>query len=248
MDQIWAKISELAEANNGFFRTAQVEKIGISRPMLRKYTDAGKLEQVRKGLYVITESIPDEFALLQEQCRAAIFSYGTALYLWGLSDRTPHLYDITVPRGQNITILKRDNPNLRSHYLPREFYEIGITQTHSPQGAEVSQGEVAIGIGGAVSGKCGLVDALPIHIGGIGGNHGIPEGQGIRVLGPACKQGGTFVETDQRTEAARKREKSWWSPGIGKHIKPMACNFMRSFWSVSCQPEPRPLSSIWPPG
>lgn len=138
MNQIWAKISELAEANNGFFRTAQVEKIGISRPMLRKYTDAGKLEQVRKGLYVITESIPDEFALLQEQCRAAIFSYGTALYLWGLSDRTPHLYDITVPRGQNITILKRDNPNLRSHYLPRDLYEIGITQTHSPQGAEVS--------------------------------------------------------------------------------------------------------------
>ena len=41
--------------------------------MLRKYTDAGKLEQVRKGLYVITESIPDEFALLQEQCRAASF-------------------------------------------------------------------------------------------------------------------------------------------------------------------------------
>ena len=66
------------------------------------------------------------------------FSYGTALYLWGLSDRTPHLYDITVPRGQNITILKRDNPNLRSHYLPRDLYEIGITQTHSPQGAEVS--------------------------------------------------------------------------------------------------------------
>ena len=45
---------------------------------------------------------------------------------------------LRVPRGQNITILKRDNPNLRSHYLPRDLYEIGITQTHSPQGAEVS--------------------------------------------------------------------------------------------------------------
>ena len=87
MDQIWMKLNELAEINNGFFRTAQVEKIGISRPMLRKYTDAGKLKQIRKGLYVITEGIPDEFALLQEQCRTAIFSYGTALYLWGLSDR-----------------------------------------------------------------------------------------------------------------------------------------------------------------
>lgn len=137
MDQIWMKLNELAETNNGFFRTAQVEKIGISRPMLRKYTDAGKLNQIRKGLYVITEGIPDEFALLQEQCRTAIFSYGTALYLWGLSDQVPHSYDITVPRGQNIAILKRDNPDLKSHYLPKELYEIGITHTHSPQGAEV---------------------------------------------------------------------------------------------------------------
>ena len=79
----------------------------------------------------------NEYALLQEQCRDAVFSYGTALYLWGLSDRTPHIYDITIPRDKNISVLKRDNPNLRCHYLPRDVYEIGITQTHSPQGAEI---------------------------------------------------------------------------------------------------------------
>ena len=137
MDQIWTRINELAEANNGFVRTAQVEALGISRPMLRKYTDAGKLEQVRKGLYVLADGMPDEYALLQGQCRDAVFSYGTALYLWGLSDRTPHIYDITIPRDKNISVLKRDNPNLRCHYLPRDVYEIGITQTRSPQGAEI---------------------------------------------------------------------------------------------------------------
>lgn len=26
---------------------------------------------------------------------------------------------------------------MRCHYLPRDVYEIGITQTHSPQGAEI---------------------------------------------------------------------------------------------------------------
>ncbi len=77
MDQIWTRINELAEANNGFVRTAQVEALGISRPMLRKYTDAGKLEQVRKGLYVLADGMPDEYALLQGQCRDAVFSYGT---------------------------------------------------------------------------------------------------------------------------------------------------------------------------
>lgn len=73
MDQIWTRINELAEANNGFVRTAQVEALGISRPMLRKYTDAGKLEQVRKGLYVLADGMPDEYALLQGQCRDAVF-------------------------------------------------------------------------------------------------------------------------------------------------------------------------------
>lgn len=137
MDQIWLRIKEVAEANNGLVKTSQVEELNISRPMLRKYTDAGKLERVRKGLYTLTDDIADEYALLQSRSKWAIFSYGTALYLWGLSDRTPHVYDITLPRGANVSLLKRDNPNLRCHHVRRDIYEIGIAETVSPQGATV---------------------------------------------------------------------------------------------------------------
>lgn len=137
MDYIWNKIKNFAEKNNGFVRTAQIEALGISRPMLRKYTADGKLEQKRKGLYVLSDSIPDEYALLQEQCRDAVFSYGTALYLSGLSDRAPHIYDITIPRGKNVTVFKRNNPDIRCHYLSKDLYEVGITTALSPQGAEV---------------------------------------------------------------------------------------------------------------
>lgn len=137
MDQIWKRIEAVAEQNNGFIRTSQVEELGISRPMLRKYTDAGKLEQVRKGLYVLSDDIADEYALLQARSKVAVFSYGTALFLWGLSDRTPHVYDITMPRGANISLLKRDNSNLRCHYVQQEIYELGISKTTSPQGATV---------------------------------------------------------------------------------------------------------------
>ena len=105
--------------------------------MLRKYTEAGKLEQVCKGLYILASDIADEYALLQARSKFAVFSYGTALFLWGLSDRTPHTYDITVPRGTNVSLLKRDNPNLRCHYVQSDTYEIGISETASPQGATV---------------------------------------------------------------------------------------------------------------
>lgn len=137
MDGIWNTIKKIADENNGFIKTCAVEAAGISRPMLRKYTDAGKLEQVRKGLYVLADDLADEFAVIQIQSSKAVFSYGTALYLWGLSDRTPHKFDITLPRGTNISRLRRDTPNLRCHYVQPEVYELGITKIRSPQGAMV---------------------------------------------------------------------------------------------------------------
>ena len=137
MNSIWNEIKRIADENNGLIKTSAVEAAGISRPMIRKYVDCGKLEQVRKGLYVLTDDIADEFALMQMQSTKVIFSYGTALYMWGLSDRTPHIFDITVPQGTNISRLKRDNPNIRCHYVQQNVYSIGITETQSPQGATI---------------------------------------------------------------------------------------------------------------
>lgn len=137
MDLIWQQMQNIAEHNNGLIQTRDVEAAGISRPMLRKYVDAGKLVQVRKGIYVLTDGLADEYALLQTQSPKAVYSYGTALYLWGLSDRTPHIIDVTFPRGTNASRLKRDNKNLRCHYVDPQIYEIGITEIRSPQGAVV---------------------------------------------------------------------------------------------------------------
>lgn len=137
MDMIWNGIKQIADSNNGFIRTRDIEAAGISRPMLRKFVDTGRLEQVRKGLYILAGDLADEFALIQIQSAKAIFSYGTALYLWGLSDRTPHIFDITVPQGTNISRLKRDTENLRCHYVQPKIYDLGIAAAKSPQGATV---------------------------------------------------------------------------------------------------------------
>ncbi len=65
MDSIWNEIKRIAEENSGFIKTSAVEAAGISRPMLRKYVEDGKLEQVRKGLYVLAYDLADEFAQIQ---------------------------------------------------------------------------------------------------------------------------------------------------------------------------------------
>ena len=136
-DTIWTKIQTIAEKSNGFVKTSDIEAAGISRPMLKKYVDMGKLDPVRKGLYTLTDEFTDEFALLQAQSAKIIYSYGTALFFWGMSDRAPNILDITLPRGTNISRLRRDNPNLRCHYVQTEVYDLGITDTKSPQGGMV---------------------------------------------------------------------------------------------------------------
>ena len=131
MDKIWEKIKAMAEDGDGFIRTSQVEGAGVSRSMLKKYMDAGKIERVRKGIYTITDGFADEYALIQAQNSKVIFSYGTALFLWEMSDRAPHFIDVTVPRGTNASIIKRDNENLRVHHVLEKYYEIGLAETQS---------------------------------------------------------------------------------------------------------------------
>lgn len=133
MDKAWEQIEALAVRNGGFLRTGEVEESGFNRTVLKAYVEAGQLERIHKGLYALANAQVDEYALLQARSPKALFSYGTALYFWGMSDRTPHFLDLTVPQGYNASRIKRDNPEVRFHYVKPELYEIGITETASPQ-------------------------------------------------------------------------------------------------------------------
>lgn len=137
MEEFMSRINEVALENNGFIKTSQIEEIGLSRPMIKKLVDKGFLEKVARGIYILKNEIADEYALLQTRCKYAVFSYGTALFLTGLSDRTPHIYDISIPQGANISTLKSDEISIRCHYVQPDVFELGITEVKSPQGATV---------------------------------------------------------------------------------------------------------------
>ena len=101
-DTIIRRIMQEAEKNDGIIRTGQIEELGIPRRNIRLLLDAGALVKESKGLYSVPEISPDEYAVLQSRSDMLIFSYGTALFFHGLSDRVPHTIDITVPQGYNV--------------------------------------------------------------------------------------------------------------------------------------------------
>ena len=117
----------------GIFTAAEAREAGIDNKKLQRSTSAGKLERVSRGLYMSTTAFEDEYFLAQYRCGKGVFSHETALYLHGLSDRTPLRLMLTIPTGFNSTLLK-DKIHYKFFYSRPAIYELGITNIQSPYG------------------------------------------------------------------------------------------------------------------
>ncbi len=77
----------------------------------------------------------DEMYILQLRFRHTIFSHETALYLHGLSDRTPLAYSITVPTGYNSKSLRDLKCKIFS--IKASLFDLGCVSMPSPHGQDL---------------------------------------------------------------------------------------------------------------
>ena len=96
---------------------------------------SGVLVRVDRGIYLKQDCWEDEFLLLQIKYPTGIFSYETALYLHGLTDRTPAKLTMTFTQGYNPPSLK--NENVIAKRVVPENYGFGITNGTSPAGNDI---------------------------------------------------------------------------------------------------------------
>jgi hypothetical protein len=77
----------------------------------------------------------DEMASIQARYKGAIFSNETALYLLGLTDRTPLFYSVTVPVVYNATPLKASGAKV--YFVKSGLYLQGVITMKSPHGNDI---------------------------------------------------------------------------------------------------------------
>lgn len=130
----------LKEINDeyGLISVKEAESRGISRFRLSYLASEGEILRVSHGVYSLKEEIIDEYLVLQMGGAKVIFSYHTALYFHGLSDRIPSQIHITVPQGYNASRIKKNHENIVVHYVKEEVFDLGRTQITSPLGGEIT--------------------------------------------------------------------------------------------------------------
>jgi len=116
--------------SNGFITAAQVTAAGIQRRTLSELVAAKRVYRAARGIYALPDVWEDELFFLQYRFSKGVFSYGTALFLHGLSDRTPISYTLTFPQGYNAAGLKKHNA--KAKFVISDIYDMGITTMQSP--------------------------------------------------------------------------------------------------------------------
>ena len=122
---------------NGYLYTKDVTSAGIRREQLKKYLDEGSLiGKAGESIPLRTVSMTNLYC-----CRAdvkkGVFSYGTALYFHGLSDRFPQMVSMTVPKTYNVFYLKEELFHVEFHRIKPSLWSIGMMEMVSPQGGKI---------------------------------------------------------------------------------------------------------------
>lgn len=128
-------IMKIVEKNKGVITTKQLTDVGIHRQYLGNLVKQGKLEKVERGVYVSVNTFEDTLFSLQSRFNRGIYSHSTALYLHGLTDRTPLKYTMTFPTSYNVTNVQENN--VKTYRSNEKLYNIGLDTVTTNNGHTV---------------------------------------------------------------------------------------------------------------
>jgi len=115
----------------GYVTSELIKEQGIPSWFLTDMVNRGMLTRIARGIYITEQGVEDEYFIFQYRNKKAIYSYLNALYLHGLTDRIPSRLEVTVHQGYNT---HRFDKSVTVHYVKKDNYELGITNTKSLYG------------------------------------------------------------------------------------------------------------------
>ena len=129
------KLAAIAKSHGGIIETKIAAQHDISKAMLYKLCKEDKIYRIVKGQYILPDDMQDELLSISNRSERVIFSHETALYLHGISDRTPFEHTVTAPSGCIPSAAIK--AECKVYYIKPELFELGKTTLRTPAGNDV---------------------------------------------------------------------------------------------------------------
>lgn len=126
------ELAAIAKEHGGIIQTKVAAQHGISKAMLYKLCKENRIQRIVKGQYILPDDLPDELLSISKRSENIVFSHETALYLHGISDRTPFERTVTAPSGCiPSTAIKSE---CKVYYIKPELFTLGKMVLKTPAG------------------------------------------------------------------------------------------------------------------
>ena len=129
------ELAAIAQGHGGIIETKTAIAHGISKAILYKLCKENKIHRVVQGQYILTDDLQDELLSIAKRSDRIILSHETALFLHGISDRTPFEHTITVPSDYTVSAAIRSECKI--YYIKDELHDLGKVQLTTPMGNKV---------------------------------------------------------------------------------------------------------------
>ena len=129
------ELAAIANRYGGIIETKTAAQRGISKAMLYKLCKEGEILRIAKGQYILPEDLQDELLSVSRRSENIIFSHETALFLHGISDRTPFEHTVTAP--SNCIPSAAIKSDCKVYYIKPELFSLGKTVLKTPFGNDV---------------------------------------------------------------------------------------------------------------
>ena len=129
------ELAVIAKTYGGIIETKIAAQHGISKAMLHKLYKNDKIHRIVKGQYILPDDMQDELLSISNRSERIVFSHETALYLHGISDRTPFEHTVTAPSGCIPSAAIKSE--CKVYYIKPELFELGKTILKTPAGNNV---------------------------------------------------------------------------------------------------------------
>ena len=129
-------IHQLLDEGNGTLMASVATKAGLHRRYLAGMVKTGVLERAGRGVYIAAGGIDDGLFSLQQKAQKIVWSHGTALFLHGMTDRTPFRYTITVPSPYKPSVAIKALCDV--FYIKEELISLGTCEMPSGMGHTIT--------------------------------------------------------------------------------------------------------------
>lgn len=131
----YEKIVNFVKKKNNIITTNDFKEAKINFYYINKLIEDNYIARIEKGIYGKTDTFEDEYFIIQNRYKNAVFSYNTSLFFLNKTEVTPNIIDLTIPNDYNVSTI---NPKqIRVHYTSRDNLKLGMIKIKSPFGNDI---------------------------------------------------------------------------------------------------------------